>query len=145
MSVCAIDTSAIIAIAFDEPTADAVLHRLSGYRRCVIGAPTVVQSRMVFASRRPAASEDAIANLLTLLNVDTVGFTAAMQAHAWQAWLRYGKGRHPASLNYGDCMSYGLAAAFSAALLFVGNDFSRTGIGLACGRSDALFVYGLPQ
>lgn len=131
MSVCVVDSSAIMAIAFDEPIAATVLLRLSGYQRRVIGTPTVLEAGMVHASRRPSASEGAISNLLTLLNVETVDFSIAMQQHAWQAWLRYGKGRHPASLNYGDCMSYGVAAALNAPLLFVGNDFSQTEIDVA--------------
>ena len=131
MSVCVVDSSAIMAIAFDEPIAGAVLLRLSGYQRRVVGAPTVLEAGIVHASRRPTASEGAISNLLTLLNVETVDFSIAMQQSAWQTWLRYGKGRHPASLNYGDCMSYGVAAALNAPLLFVGNDFSQTEIDVA--------------
>ncbi len=131
MSLCVIDSSALIAIAFDEPVAASVELRLSGYRRCVIGAPTVIESGIVHVSRRPAAGESAIDHLLTLLNVETVDFSIAMRQHAWQAWLRYGKGRHPASLNYGDCMSYGVAAALNAPLLFVGHDFSQTDIAAA--------------
>ena len=131
MSVCVVDSSAVMAIAFDEPIAATVLLRLSGYQRRVVGTPTVVESCLVHASRRPTASEGAISNLITLLNIETVDFTITMQQHAWQAWLRYGKGRHPASLNYGDCMSYGVAAALNAPLLFVGNDFSQTEIDAA--------------
>ena len=122
------DSSALIAIAFDEPINASVSLRLSGYRRCVIGAPTVIESGIVHASRRPAANANAIDDLLGLLNVEIVDFSIAIQQHAWQAWLRYGKGRHPASLNFGDCMSYGVAAALGAPLLFVGDDFSQTDI-----------------
>jgi len=131
MSVCVLDSSAIIAIAFDESIAASVLLRLSGYRRRVIAAPTVMETCIVHGSRRPTASAEAMDSLLTMLNVETVDFSATMQQRAWQAWLRYGKGRHPASLNYGDCMSYGAAAALSAPLLFVGNDFSQTDIDAA--------------
>ena len=128
MSLCVVDSSALIAIAFDEPIAASVALRLSGYRRRVIGSSTVIESSIVYASRRPTASDGAIDHLLTLLNVETAEFSIAMQQHAWQAWLRYGKGRHPASLNFGDCMSYGVAAALNAPLLFVGHDFSQTDI-----------------
>ena len=131
MTVCVIDSSALIALAFAESTATALTARLVTYPQRFIGTPTLIESSIVHVTRHPRASESAIVELLDTLKIETIDFSIAMQQHAWLAWLRYGKGRHKASLNYGDCMSYGVASAMNAPLLFIGNDFSCTDIAVA--------------
>ncbi len=128
MNACVVDTSVLIAIAFAEPNADALTQRIASYAERFIGAPSLLEAGMVFASRKTCAHRDPIDELVAAFAIQPVHFSTDMATHAWQAWLRYGKGRHPASLNYGDCMSYGVAAALNAPLLFVGHDFSQTDI-----------------
>ena len=131
MSMCVVDTSVLIAIAFNEANASALLERIQRYDERFIGAHCLLEAGMVFAARKICNHRDPIDDLVHELNLISLDFSPEMEEHAWQAWLRYGKGRHPASLNYGDCMSYGVAAALNAPLLFVSNDFSQTAIEVA--------------
>ena len=126
-----VDTSVLIAIAFNEANADALLERLQRYEERFIGAHCLLEAGMVFAARKVCNHRDPIDDLVHALDLISLDFSSAMETHAWQAWQHFGKGRHPASLNFGDCMSYGVAAALNAPLLFVGNDFSQTEIDVA--------------
>ncbi len=128
MSLCVIDTSVLIAIAFAEANADELTSAIASYAERFIGVPSLLEAGMVFAARKAKTHRDPIDQLVAAFNLQPLQFSAEMEAHAWRAWLRYGKGRHPASLNFGDCMSYGVAAALNAPLLFVGHDFSQTDI-----------------
>ena len=131
MSLCVVDTSVLIAIAFNEANADDLLERIQRYDERFVGAHCLLEAGMVFAARKVCNHRDPIDDLVRELNLISLDFSSEMEALAWLAWLRYGKGRHPASLNFGDCMSYGVAAALNAPLLFVGNDFSQTEIDVA--------------
>lgn len=126
VTACVVDTSVVIAIALVERTADALSAKLFLTSRRYIGAPSVLEAQIVLAQRSPGAPASAIVELLSMLGIEEVEFTPAMRQHANEAWRTFGKGRHPAALNYGDCMSYGVAAAMALPLLYIGNDFSRT-------------------
>ena len=125
---CVVDTSALIAIALVEDAADALTAKLLLASHRYIGAPSVLEAQIVLAQRAPHAPASAVVNLLNVLAIEEVGFTAKMREHAHTAWQSFGKGRHPAALNYGDCMSYAVATAMALPLLYIGNDFSRTDI-----------------
>lgn len=126
VTACVVDTSVLIAISLVESTADALSAKLLLTSKRYIGAPSVLEAQIVLAQRSPDAPASAIVELLTLLGIEEVEFTPAMRQHANEAWRTFGKGRHPAALNYGDCMSYGVATAMALPLLYIGNDFSRT-------------------
>ena len=123
---CVVDTSALIAIALGEDAADALTAKLLLASRRYIGAPLVLEAQIVLAQRAPNSPASAVADLLALLVIEEVQFTQMMREHAHTAWRTFGKGRHPAALNYGDCMSYGVATAMTLPLLYIGDDFSRT-------------------
>ena len=129
-AACVIDTSALIAIALAEPNADPLTAKLLSIERRYIGAPSVLEAEIVLAQRAPNAPVNAITELMQTLGIDELAFTQAMRERSHNAWQIFGKGRHPAALNYGDCMSYGVASALGLPLLFIGNDFVRTDIQL---------------
>jgi ribonuclease VapC len=99
---------------------------LSGADRCLIGAPTRFELLMVSA-RRPDG-QDIARGLLLSFSVQVIPWDEKLSDIAASAFLRYGKGRNPAGLNFGDCMSYALAKSLDAPLLFKGNDFSQTDV-----------------
>lgn len=122
-----LDSSAILAIQLREPGSDLLLDQILAARRVIVGAPTVLETVMVLSSR--VHNRDPLSlvlGLLRQLDVEIVPFTPAHIEIAADAFLRYGKGRHRASLNYGDCISYAFAAVTGYPLLYVGNDFTHT-------------------
>lgn len=121
-----IDTSAIVAIALNEPEATAFEQRIADDPVRLISAATVLEAAMVLETRlgEPGGSE--LDLWLHKVGVEIVAVEPDHADQARRAWRRYGKGRHPAGLNYGDCFSYALAALSGEPLLYKGNDFSQT-------------------
>jgi ribonuclease VapC len=120
-----LDTSALIAVLQDEPNAEPLRQRLASAHHLAIAAPNWVELQIIAISRN---LEPDLAELLDLLQPEIVAVDAELAAIAVDAFRQYGKGRHPAGLNYGDCFTYALAKQRQEALLFVGNDFSQTDI-----------------
>lgn len=121
----AIDTSVILTVVLEEPETEsfkAVLRQ----EALLIGWSTLFESRIVLAAKGFSNAGDIVARLTEAPNVTTVAFDGKHYAAAEQAYDRYGKGRHPAALNMGDCFSYAVAAIAKAPLLFKGNDFVKT-------------------
>jgi ribonuclease VapC len=123
-----IDTSVLAAIAFNEPEAAAFRERIADDPVRLISAATVLEAAMVIETRLGEAAGADLDLWLYKADVEIVAVTAEHADRARRAWRRYGKGRHPASLNYGDCFSYALAALTGEPLLYKGNDFSQTDI-----------------
>ena len=123
----AVDTSALIAILADEPEAQAFRDILLA-TEAVIGAPTYLEFAMVAVVKSPVMTTADLAKFLGYLNVSIVDFNAEDAKTAEAAFRKYGKGRHKAALNFGDCCSYATASVRSHSLLFKGNDFSLTDI-----------------
>ncbi|MDH0615647.1 MULTISPECIES: type II toxin-antitoxin system VapC family toxin [unclassified Agrobacterium] len=123
-----IDTSAIVAIFFNEPDAADYSKRIADDPIRLISAATLVEAGMVVEGRfgEPGGAE--LDLWLHKAKVEVAAVTAEHADQARRAWRRYGKGRHPASLNYGDCFSYALASLTGEPLLFKGNDFRQTDI-----------------
>lgn len=123
-----IDTSAIVAILRNEPEAGALERSLVVDPVRLIPATCVLEARMVLISRR---GEHALAEIdlwISKIAADLIPVDAELVDLATEAWLTYGKGRHPAALNFVDCLSYALARRADEPLLFIGNDFSQTDI-----------------
>jgi len=123
-----IDSSALIAILLSEAGHLDLVDRILAADSVRIGAPTLVETSMVFASRRGTASTRAVDELVKELGVTVVPFGEPEWQAATDAFLRFGRGRHGAALNFGDCLSYATAATARDTLLFVGDDFARTDI-----------------
>lgn len=105
---------------------EAFLDIISGDRSCVIGSPTKFETLLV-AARHPGGPQD-VEQLLAAAGIETMDWTAGHADLAAEAFERFGKGRHPAALNFGDCMAYAVAKSLDAPLLFKGDDFAQTDI-----------------
>lgn len=123
-----IDTSAIVAIAFNEPEAETYEQKVVDAPRRFISAATILELAIVIEARLGDAGAAELDLWLYKAGVEIVAVDAEQIAVARRAWRSYGKGRHPAGLNYGDCFSYALAKTRNEPLLYKGDDFSRTDI-----------------
>ena len=124
----AVDTSALMAIVLDEGEAGACMGVLKAETEVLISAGTVAEA-LIVAARRNVSAE--MAKLITGLGFDVVTVTAASARRIGEAYEQWGKGAHPAGLNFGDCFSYAVAREHGCRLLFVGNDFARTDLASA--------------
>ncbi|MFH1345368.1 MAG: type II toxin-antitoxin system VapC family toxin [Pseudomonadota bacterium] len=123
-----IDTSAIMAIALNEPDAADFEARIAEDAIRLISAATVLEATIVLETRLGDAGGRELDFWLFKVGAEIVPVDAEQTDLARRAWRRYGKGRHPAALNYGDCFSYALAVSRGEALLFKGDDFAKTGV-----------------
>ena len=123
-----IDTSALVAILEQEADADAYSDAIAAAETCLVSAATVVETGMVIFSRYGERGARMVDELLQVSLVAVVPVTEDHARLAREAFARFGKGRHPARLNFGDCFSYALAKATGHSLLFKGNDFSHTDV-----------------
>ncbi len=126
-----VDTSALAAIVFQEPGYDTVLARLATSGACAVGTPTLVEAGILLSARLRSDARPLIARLLQELDIVPVPFGDEHWRAAVSAFVLYGKGRHAASLNFGDCLAYAVAKLSSEPLLCVGDDFAQTDIVLA--------------
>lgn len=123
----ALDSSAIVSIALDEPDADEIFRCLSSYD-CLVGAPTLLETHLVLRGKSKFSPLLILDRLLHRRNIEIVDYTAEHAFIACNAFDRFGRGRHPAGLNYGDCMSYAIARHAGVPLLYKGTDFTKTDI-----------------
>ena len=121
-----VDSSALLSLVFREPAADRIADALSVAESCAIGAPTLTETAIVLAAKLGPSSRAILSRLVEELDLVIVPFTAAHGREAREAFLRFGRGRHPAALNFGDCLTYAVARIAARPLLFVGEDFRRT-------------------
>ncbi len=126
-----IDTSALVAILLSEPEQPRFAELIANAGVRLISAATVLETSMVIEARRGPAGGRELDLLLHRARVTVVEVTAEQAELAREAWRRFGKGRHPAGLNYGDCFSYALAQVSGEPLLCKGEDFVKTDIRLA--------------
>lgn len=122
-----VDTSALIAILFDEPEKSVFASAIDGAANPKVSAVTRVEAMMVYLGRRQSDPAD-IVDLVDILGLKTIDVDRVQADRALDAFTRYGKGRHPARLNLGDCFAYALAATLNEPLLFKGDDFLKTDI-----------------
>jgi len=115
-----------LAILDAEPEAAFFLEALQSSSRCVMAAPTKFELLMVALGRRREQGKVAADLLLDEYQIDVIDWTNALADVAPKAFRSFGKGRHKAALNFGDCMSYALAKSLDAPLLYKGNDFALT-------------------
>ena len=121
------DTSAIVALIQDErPHAAQVAAALAGARQPVMSAPTIAECLIVLTARHGPVGRTVFERLRTEINLGVAHFTDEHAAAALRAFLQYGKGRHRAALNFGDCMTYAAAQLSHEPLLAIGNDFTET-------------------
>ena len=125
-----LDTSALVAILLGEPEARDFADAIERHSPAIISAATIVETSIVVESRKGEAAGRELDLLLYRAGIEIVPVDAEQADIAREAWRRYGKGRHTAGLNYGDCFAYALAKSSDAPLLFKGEDFARTDVGV---------------
>lgn len=123
-----IDSSVLIAILLKEPEAEYFTKLLIDADSIYISAVSIVESSMVIEYKKGAQGATQFDELLKTIIPTVIAFDTQQAILARTAWRSYGKGRHPAKLNFGDCCSYATAKHLNQPLLFKGNDFSQTDI-----------------
>jgi ribonuclease VapC len=123
-----VDTSALIALLSMEPESARLAVALESDATRLISAATVVEAGLVIESRYGPVGGRELDLLIAKAGLATEAVTAEQADVARDAWRRYGKGRHSAGLNFGDCFSYALAKVTGEPLLFKGDDFTHTDI-----------------
>jgi len=122
-----LDTSALLAILFAEPEAEAMVRAMASDPRRLVGAPTLVEASAVMRVKKGGAGEVALDALLERLEVEAVPMAVGAARLARLAYARFGKGvGDPGVLTLGDCLAYGVAMAEREPLLFKGQDFAQT-------------------
>ena len=123
-----VDTSAIAAVIFDEADAEYFENEISDATVCRMSAANYFEAAMVIEGRMGEEGARELDNYLETAEIEFVDVTQE-QAHAARlAWRRYGKGNHPAGLNFGDCFAYALAEIVGEPLLYKGADFALTDV-----------------
>lgn len=126
-----IDSSAVVAILTEEPGYELLLDRVAAPGTVGIGAPTLVETGIVLTRRMGILGRTLLARFTSEAELVVVPFSDEHWPVALSAYQRFGKGRHPAALNFGDCLTYAVASIAGEALLCVGADFTKTDLPLA--------------
>lgn len=126
-----LDSSALLAVLFSEPGYMSLVDRMLEADVLRIGAPTLVEASLVFESRRSRAGsrakgDEEVLNLVKELGVTIAPFGEVEWHRAVEAFAKYGRGRHKAGLNFGDCLAYATASTAGDSLLYIGDDFTHT-------------------
>jgi ribonuclease VapC len=122
-----VDTSAIVAVLFAEPGSERIEQALVE-SPCVMSAATRVELGIVIEAKKGPAGTQLLEELLARIELQVVAVDGGLAAEAIACWRRFGKGRHRASLNFGDTFSYALSQRMGQPLLFVGDDFTHTDV-----------------
>ena len=132
-----VDSSAILAILLEEDEGRRLAHVIATASRRIIGAPTVAEAQLALSAKLRYDASALVEQFLIEANIQVLPFTRDHISAFMDAYLRFGRGRHPARLNMGDCFSYAVAKVANTSLLFVGNDFSQTDIPAEPWRSNS--------
>lgn len=125
-----IDTSALVAVFFGEPERQRFLDAIVADARRLVSAATILETGMVLEGRQGEAAGREFDLFAVRLSLQIVPFDGEQAEIARSAWRKYGKGRHAAGLNFGDCFSYALAKLTGEGLLAKGTDFAATDVTL---------------
>ena len=125
-----VDSSALVAISLREAGHGELCAKLLASTKARVSAPTALETGLVLGARSNVDAVELVTRLLHQLGVTVVAFTEAHWREALRAHAVYGKGRHPAALNFGDCMSYATAKLAARPLLAIGSDFAQTDLTL---------------
>lgn len=125
-----VDTSAVLAILFSEADARRYAEAIMAASPCRMSVANILEASIVAESRGGTAGHE-LDSLLAKAEIELIPVTVAHVEAARRAWRRFGKGNHPAALNFGDCFAYALADTTGEPLLFKGSDFALTDIAAA--------------
>ncbi|HSB35806.1 MAG TPA: type II toxin-antitoxin system VapC family toxin [Thermoanaerobaculia bacterium] len=126
-----VDASAIIALLFDEPGSDSLKERLLGAAHAGVAASTLVEAGLVVSARTKRNAMPDLERFVRDFGLVVIPFEEEHARAAVEAFLRFGKGRHRAALDFGDCMAYAVAKLAGQPLLCTGDDFRRTDLDVA--------------
>ena len=126
-----VDSSALVAIVFQEPEHEILIDKLLSSDTRGIGTPTPVETGIVLAARLGKEPGALLTRLLEELEIVEIPFGEPHWREALRAYRHFGRGRHRANLNFGDCLSYAIAQIANEPLLFVGDDFAETDLARA--------------
>jgi ribonuclease VapC len=125
-----VDSSALVAVLVQEPGHEWIEEKIGTAARAAVGAPTAAETAIVMTARTGLPGRSTVARFLHEAGIVTVPFGDDHWRTAGEAFARYGKGRHPARLNLGDCLTYAVARLAAQPLLCVGDDFAQTDLEL---------------
>ena len=123
-----VDTSAVLAVLFGEPDAERYERAIVEASHCRMSVASFLETAIVLESRAGVAAQHELDVFMERAPIELEPVTASHAQTARRAWRRFGKGNHPAGLNFGDCFAYALAEATRESLLFKGSDFTLTDI-----------------
>jgi ribonuclease VapC len=125
-----LDSSAIVAVLLKEPDYERLIGHLADNPEPGVGAPTMVETGIVLAGRLGERGQTLLGRFAQAYEFVIIACESEHWTTAVQAFLRYGKGRHPAALNFGDCLTYATTRLAGEPLLCVGDDFAKTDLAL---------------
>ncbi len=123
-----VDSSAIVAVLLREPGYEALLDRIAADENVAVGAPTLAETAIVLTARMGLMGRTLLARFVDEVELVVIPFDDEHWQIAADAFLRFGKGRHTAALNFSDCMTYAVARLAEEPLLYLGDDFAETDI-----------------
>jgi ribonuclease VapC len=126
-----LDSSAIVSVIEEEDGSGDLLEVITAAPGLAVGAPTLFETAIVLIARQGVVGREALLRFVGRSEIASIPFGAHHWAIAAEAFVRFGKGRHPARLNYGDCMTYATARLAGESLLCIGDDFAQTDLLLA--------------
>ena len=126
-----VDSSALLAILYREPDAPDYEQLIATTPNCRMSVANALEASIVVESRGGAEAGAELDAFLESTGIELAPVTVEQLSEARRAWRRFGKGNHPAALNFGDCFAYALATVMGEPLLFKGDDFARTDIAAA--------------
>lgn len=125
-----VDSSAIVAAIYLEEAREQIVRALELAEMAAIGSPTLFETELVLCAKRGAAGRIMAERFVAEFELGEIPFDDRHRSAASSAFVRFGKGRHPAALNLGDCMTYATASIAEQPLLCVGEEFARTDLNL---------------
>ena len=123
-----LDTSALLAVLFDEPDADRYERAIAGATTCRMSVANYLEATMVVEIRMGVDGGRQLDDLVETAGIELEPVTVEQAQAARLAWRRFGKSNHPAGLNFGDCFAYALSEVTGEPLLYKGDDFALTGV-----------------
>jgi ribonuclease VapC len=126
-----VDSSAVVAVLLREPGHEQLIQVFGGAEVLGIGAPTLAETGLVMTAKLGPSGKALVARFVQEAGLSVVPFGEDHWPVAVDAYARFGRGRHPASLNFGDCLTYAVARLAEQPLICVGDDFAKTGLPIA--------------
>ena len=126
-----LDSSAVVAVLLREPSHELLIEKMSSADALGIGSPTLVETALVVSSRLSIDCRPMLSEFLHAADALVIPFSEEHFSCACEAYLRFGRGNHPARLNFGDCLSYAVSRVAAQPLLFIGDDFAKTDVAVA--------------